>query len=300
MPGSFPFRLPEDPAPAACPVPRMRAMTSSPEPARDHPVLVEQRGHTLLITLNRPAARNAVNLEVSRRVGQALARAEQSDQVRSVILTGTGDRAFTGGLDLKAVLAGEEPTADPDLEQWGFAGVVRHHISTPLIVAVNGACVGGGTEILLAADLAVAADTAWFALPEVGLGIIPGAGGAFRLPRQIPRKIAMELLLTGASITARRAHELGLVNRVVPGDQLLAAALELAETINAQSPAAVQAAKRVAAGMSDGQISDEAADWRRSDRESDRALNSADAAEGMAAFVAKRAPKWPGGSPERP
>lgn len=278
----------------------MRVMSSSTEPTCEDPVLVEQLGHTLLITLNRPAARNAINLEVSRRVGQALARAERSDQVRSVILTGTGEQAFTGGLDLKAVLAGESPTVDPDLAHWGFAGVVRHHISTPLIVAINGACVGGGTEILLAADLAVAADTAWIALPEVSRGIIPGAGGAFRLPRQIPRKIAMELLLTGAPITARRAHELGLVNRVVPGDQLLTAALDLAETINAQSPAAVQAAKRVAGGIFDGQISDETADWQRSDRESERVLNSADAAEGMAAFVAKRAPRWAGDTEQRP
>ena len=176
-------------------------------------VLVEVRDHVMTITLNRPEARNAVNLQTHLGVGGALEAAEADADVRAVIVTGVGDQAFCAGADLKAISKGERLTPEnPEQAAWGFAGLVKHHISKPLIAAVNGLALGGGTEITLACDIAIASDTAAFGLPEVKRGILAGAGGAFRILDQLPRKIAMELLLTGDRISAAKAFELGLVN----------------------------------------------------------------------------------------
>lgn len=262
--------------------------------AGDGAIRAEQRGHVLLVTLNRPDARNAVNMAVTLGVGEALDYAETAADVWCVIITGAGDRSFCAGADLKAVAAGEFAGDDPRLRDWGFAGYVQHHISKPTIAAVNGFAFGGGTEITLASDLAVAADTAAFGLPEVKRGIVARAGGAFRLPRQIPDKIAMEAMLTGKPLTAERALELGLVNRVVPLAELLPAAFALADEIVANAPLAVQVTKRIAKGITDGAVPAEEEDWRRSATEGERLMTTRDALEGMRAFAEKRAPRWEG------
>ena len=256
-------------------------------------VLTERREHILLVTLNRPEARNAVNLAVTLALGDALEQAERDRGIWAVVLTGAGDKAFCAGADLKAVARGESLIpADPERAAWGFAGYVSHHVSKPTIAAVNGFALGGGTEIALASDLVVAADSASFGLPEVRRGIFAGAGGLFRLPAQIPKKVAMEMILTGEPITAQRALELGLVNRVVPQGQVVAAALDLAGKVIAGAPLAVQASKRVANGLSNGRVPAEAPLWELSARESLALRRTADAAEGPRAFAEKRTPHW--------
>jgi crotonobetainyl-CoA hydratase len=256
-------------------------------------VLTERRGHVVLLTLNRPEVRNAVNLELSIALGDALERADEDRDVWAVIVTGAGDKAFCAGADLKAVSRGEQRYPDdPVRAGWGFAGYVSHHISKPTIAAVNGFALGGGTEISLASDLVVAADTASFGLPEVKRGILAGAGGVFRLPGQLPKKVAMEMILTGEPITAQRALELGLVNRVVAQDELLEAAYDLADRVCANAPLSVQASKRIANGIVGGHVHAEDESWRLSNAERTELMKSADSAEGPRAFVEKRAPRW--------
>ena len=258
-------------------------------------VLAERRGHILLITLNRPDARNAVNMDLTIGVGEALDLAESDPSIWVVVITGAGDKAFCAGADLKEAAAGRL-TADGDerLARWGFAGYISHAISKPTIAAVNGFALGGGTEIVLASDLAVAADTASFGLPEVKRGIFAGAGGAFRLPRQIPKKVAMEAILTGVPMSAQRALELGLVNRVVPLESLLDEAMALADSICQNAPLAVQVSKRIANGITDQHVDTEDADWVRTTHEGIGLMRSEDAREGMLAFAEKRSPEWQG------
>ncbi len=175
--------------------------------ARSAAVLVERRGHVMIVTINRPEARNAVNEAVWRGAGAALAAAYGDAEVRAVIITGAGEQSFCAGADLKALSRGERiAPAEPEKVAWGFAGIVSHAISKPLIAAVNETALGGGTEIALACDLVVAVDSASFGLPEVKRGILAGAGGVFRLVQQLPRKVAMEMLLTGDPIDAARAR----------------------------------------------------------------------------------------------
>jgi len=255
-------------------------------------VLEEQRGHVLLLTLNRPQARNAVDVRVHHALGSALERADADPGVRVVVLTGAGE-AFCAGADLKALARGESlAPRDARERAWGFAGFVAHHISTPTIVAVNGHALGGGTEIVLAADLAVASSEASFGLPEVKRGIAAGAGGVFRLPEQVPRKLALELILTGATITADRALELGLVNRVVDPCRVLDEALALAEVVAANAPLAVQASKRMALGMRDGVPAGERDAWELCMTELKVLMRTRDAAEGVSAFADRRTPRW--------
>ena len=256
-------------------------------------VRVERRDGVMIVTLNRPEVRNAVNLEVNIAVGTALEEADADPEIRALILTGAGDQAFSAGADLKAVARGEAMfPEDPVQRGWGFAGYVSHPISKPTIAAVNGFALGGGTELTLASDLAVAAESATFGLPEVKRGLIAGAGGAFRLGRQLPPKLAMEILLTGEPISAARALELGLVNAVVPQGRVLDAALELAERIRANAPLSIQATKRIAQGIVDGRIESEAQGWEQTHLESAALMRSEDAREGPRAFAEKRAPIW--------
>ena len=263
--------------------------------AQEEAVLVERRGNVMIITINRPEARNACNHAVWIGGGKALAEAEQDVTVRAIIVTGAGDQSFCAGADLKAISRGERiQPEDPVQASWGFAGIVSHTISKPLIAAVNGTALGGGTELALSCDLIVAADTASFGLPEVKRGLLAGAGGAFRMVRQVPLKIGMELLLTGDAITAARAQELGLVNQVVPKDQLMEAALALAERIAANAPLSVQASKRVALGITDAKRPDEEPLWALTRKESASVMTSEDAREGPRAFAEKRAPQWQG------
>jgi crotonobetainyl-CoA hydratase len=256
-------------------------------------VLTERVGHVMVVTLNRPAAHNAVNLAVSLGLGEALEVADGDSGVWAVIVTGAGERAFCAGADLKALTRGEALGPDDAARAaWGFAGYVAHHISKPTIAAVNGLAFGGGTEIALASDLIVAADTASFALPEVKRGIFAAAGGVFRLPRQLPKKIAMEMILTGEPISATRAFDLGLVNRVVPAGDLMRAAKDLAGAVCANAPLAVQASKRMANGIFDGIVSSEASSWDQCRTEGAALMRSPDAQEGPTAFAEKRAPVW--------
>jgi crotonobetainyl-CoA hydratase len=247
----------------------------------------------MILTINRPEARNAVNRDVSLALGRALSQAENDESVWVIVLTGAGDKAFSAGADLKARTQGAQPMDPNSVEaNWGFGGYVRHPISKPTIAAVNGFALGGGLELVLASDLVVAADTATFGLPEVKRGIYAAAGGAIRLPRQIPRKIAMEMLLTGQPIDAQRAASLGLVNVVVEASEVLSAALKLAETICEAAPLSVRVSKRIALGMVNGVIVDEEDDWARNAAEGVALRESADSQEGPRAFVEKRAPVW--------
>ncbi|MFJ3798654.1 crotonase/enoyl-CoA hydratase family protein [Streptomyces sp. NPDC090088] len=254
-------------------------------------VLVERRGHVMVVTLNRPEARNAVNAAVALGVGRALEEADRDPGIRAVVITGAGDKAFCAGADLKAVARGEN-IMPPEAKDWGFAGYVSHHIGKPTIAAVRGFALGGGTEIALASDLVVAAEDASFGLPEVKRGIIAGAGGAFRLAAQLPPKVAMELLLTGDTLDAATARDLGLVNRVVPADRVLTEALALADRIAANAPLAVQASKRIARGIGTGRVESEGADWERTRQEGRAVMTSRDAQEGPRAFAEKRVPVW--------
>lgn len=256
-------------------------------------VFVEVRGHVMLASITRPEARNAVNAAVHEGIGDALEAAEHDPEIRCVIVTGAGDKAFCAGADLVALSRGEAlaPT-DEAKRAWGFAGIVTHPISKPVIAAVNGLAFGGGLEIVLACDLAVAVEGAQFGLPEPKRGLFAAAGGVFRLPEQLPRKIAMELILTGDPIDAGRALALGLVNAVVPREQLVDEAFRLAARIAANAPLSVQASKRMAAGIADGRVAREEAAWAQNRVETRLVMASEDAREGPKAFAEKRAPMW--------
>jgi crotonobetainyl-CoA hydratase len=253
--------------------------------------LVERRGSVIVITLNRPEARNAVNAAMSIAVGDALARAQDDPEVRAVVLTGAGDKSFCAGADLKAI-ARRENLYHPDHGEWGFAGYVHHFIDKPTIAAVNGAALGGGTELALASDLVVARESATFGLPEVKRGLIAAAGGVFRIVEQLPRKVAMELLFTGEPISAAEAAKWGLINQVVPDGAELDAALALAERVTVNAPLSVQASKRVAYGAENGVIPAEEPKWDQLTRETIALAKSEDAKEGPIAFAEKRQPIW--------
>lgn len=258
-------------------------------------VLTERRGPALVVTINRPDVLNVIDTETATALGEAFESAA-TPGVRAVILTGTGSRAFCAGADMDALARGEL-LRSPGGEGWGFAGIVRHEISVPVIAAVNGLCLGGGMELLLAADLAVAAPHARFGLPEGKIGVYPGGGGAFRLPAQIPPKVAMEVLLTGRMVEAAEAARWGLVNSAA-GDPL-DAALELADRVAACAPLSVAATKRLARGLDiqpDASLARPAEEmhWQRNDAAGPAVLSSADCAEGVAAFRARRLPVWSG------
>ncbi len=261
--------------------------------ASEEVVLTERVGHTLVITINRPQARNAVNAAVHLGLGDALEQADHDPEIRVVILTGAGDKAFCAGADLVALSRGERlAPPDPVKAAWGFAGFVKHPISKPVIAAVNGFALGGGTELALASDLVVAADSAQFGLPEVKRGIMAAAGGAFRLAQQLPPKIAMEYLLTGEPFSVQKALELGLVNRVVPYADLMAEAHALAEKIAVNAPLSVQASKRIALQITSGTRPAEDVYWQLNTDESMALMRSEDAREGPRAFAEKRPPVW--------
>lgn len=253
--------------------------------------LTERRGNVLVITINRPEARNAVNGAVSTAVGDALEQAQNDPEVRAVVITGAGDKSFCAGADLKAI-SRRENLYHPDHGEWGFAGYVRHFIDKPTIAAVNGTALGGGTELALASDLVVAEERAMFGLPEVKRGLIAGAGGVFRIVAQLPRKVALEMLFTGDPISAAEAAKWGLINQVVPDDTVVEAALTLAERVTVNAPLSVQASKRIAYGVDEGVITDEQPGWRRTEREFGTLLKSEDAREGPLAFAEKRQPVW--------
>ena len=252
-------------------------------------VLRERRGHVEVLTINRPEARNAVNGAVSRGLADAFDQLTDDPDAWVVVLTGSGDKAFCAGMDLKAFAAGE--SAAVMSANGGFGGIARRAFPKPVIAAVNGSALAGGLEIMLSCDLVVAAHHATFGIPEAKRGLIAGAGGLFRLPRRLPLSIALELALTGDPIDAERAYQLGLVNRVVPGDQLLEEAQVLAERIAENAPLAVRYSKSVMLRAVDA---DEETGWRLTDEAVGVVFRSADAMEGSVAFAEKRRPDWQG------
>ncbi|MFC9557167.1 crotonase/enoyl-CoA hydratase family protein [Rhodococcus sp. NPDC056960] len=253
--------------------------------------LWERRGGIGIITLNRPKALNAVNGALSTAVGNLLEQAENDPDVRVVVVTGSG-RAFCAGADLKALATGQNLTADGHPE-WGFAGYAQHWISKPTIAAVNGFALGGGTELVLASDLAVVDEEAKLGLPEVKRGLFAAAGGVIRLQQQIPKKVALEIALTGEPITAAQGKELGLVNRVAPSGTALAVALELAEQIAANAPLSVRESKAMIHRTATEPDWEDGA-WAANTAAFKTVFSSADAKEGPTAFAEKREPVWQG------
>ncbi|MDX6724256.1 MAG: enoyl-CoA hydratase [Solirubrobacteraceae bacterium] len=253
-----------------------------PEP----PVLTERRGGVLLITLNRPEARNAVNLAVAEGVAAALDELDGDPGVTVGVLTGAGP-GFCAGMDLKAFVAGERPF----LPDRGFAGIVRRGARKPLIAAVEGFAVAGGLEIALACDLIVAARGARLGIPEVKRSLVAAAGALRRLPRRVPYGVAMEMALTGEPIAAERGYELGLVNRLAEPGGAVQAAIELAGAIAVNGPLAVTATKAILERQADWP---EDEFWDRQGEIADPVFGSDDAREGAIAFSERREPVWTG------
>jgi enoyl-CoA hydratase len=254
----------------------------SDEPA----VLSERRGGVLVITLNRPDARNAVNAALAEGIGKALDELDGEAELSVGVITGAG-KGFSSGMDLKAFVAGESAWYGDR----GFAGIVQRPADKPLIAAVEGFAVAGGCEIALACDLIVAARGARFGIPEVKRSLVAAGGALLRLPRRLPYGLAMELALTGDPIDAERAHALGLVNVVADEGGALDAALELADRIAANGPLALAATKRILASSS-AWPEDEF--WDRQGEISGPVFASEDAREGAKAFAEKRDPAWKG------
>lgn len=249
-------------------------------------VLTEFAGGVAVMTLNRPNARNAVDLEVAKGLAAALDEFENRPDLVIGILTGAGG-TFCAGMDLKAFSRGERPS----LPGRGFAGLTERPPSKPLIAAVEGWALAGGCELALSADLVVAARDAKFGLPEVKRGLVAAGGGLLRLPKVLPYQLAMEVALTGDPLTAELAHTHGLVNVVTEPGEALHGARELAARIAANGPLAVRATKQIVSTAV--RYSD--ADLFAAQRETvDMVMSSDDAREGARAFAEKRAPIWKG------
>ena len=248
-------------------------------------VLTEVDNGILIITINRPEAKNAMTKAASEGIAAALDQLDADDSLRVGILTGAGG-TFCSGMDLKGFLRGESPS----VAGRGFGGLTERGPAKPLIAAVEGYALAGGMELMIACDMVVANDKAKFGIPEAKRGLAAAAGGLMKLPDQIPPKIAMELALTGDFIDTARAYELGLVNRVTSGDAL-SAAKELAAAITANGPLAVKVSK---------QIIVESRGWPLDKRYEEQGkllpqvFMSEDAREGSLAFAEKRAPNWKG------
>lgn len=245
-------------------------------------------GHVGLITLDRPEKRNALTSTMIDQIAHGLVAHEEDPEVRVIVLTATGDRAFCAGMDLGGVSgSGPRPAGDRPGKTI-YSRLLQHGSCKPMIAAVNGAAVAGGFELMLACELVVSADHARFGLPEVARGLVAGAGGTF-LPLRIPRAIAYELALTGQPISADRALALGLVNQVVPGDEVLTTAMELARTIAANSPHAVRVTRGLLRDATE--LPTEQA-WERVRAAIPEVMASPDAREGSQAFFEKRAARW--------
>lgn len=250
------------------------------------PVLIEEHGAVLVIAINRPRQRNAVNHAVSLAIAAALDTLDARADLRVAVITGR-EGSFCSGMDLKAFVDGERP----ELEGRGFGGLCERSPAKPVIAAVEGFALAGGCELALACDLIVAAEDAWFGLPEAARGLVAASGGLIRLPRRIPSAIALEYALTGERFDAPVAHQWGMVNRLTPPGGALAEALRLAGQIAANAPLSVAMTKRIIT---------ESADWPMDgifDRQrplSEAVIGSQDALEGAKAFAEKRAPVWRG------
>jgi enoyl-CoA hydratase len=251
-----------------------------PEPV----VTTDERDGVLLVTLNRPDQRNAIDAAVAEEVTAAIERLDDTPELRVGIMTGAG-KGFCAGMDLKAFVRGELPM----VEGRGFAGIVERPPRKPLIAAIEGFAVAGGLEVALACDLIVAARGARLGIPEVKRGLVAAAGALLRLPRRIPYHVAMELALTGEPIDAERAAELGLVNRLAAPGEAVAVARELAVQIAANAPLALTASKRIlveAPGWPEGEL------WARQADIVGPVRASEDAREGARAFAERRTAIW--------
>ena len=254
-------------------------------------VLYEKRGRTVVLTLNRPEAMNAINREVREGLRESFLKFRDDDDARTLVLTGAGDKAFSAGADLKemSVLQRQRRT---DPAGATTAAVLRNiELWKPVIAAVNGYCLAGGLELALACDIRIASDNASFALTEVTRGVIPGNGGTQILPRVVPLGMALQLMFTGEHISAEEAYRIGLVNRVVAQSELMAAAMALSERINESAPIAVRLVKEAALKGLDLPLMD---GLRMESLFSMFVHTTDDAKEGPVAFAEKRPPVYKG------
>jgi enoyl-CoA hydratase len=252
----------------------------------EQPLITERHDRVFLITLNRPDARNAVNLAMAEAMAAALDELDGDDELSVGVIAGEG-KGFSSGMDLKAFATGERPWAGDR----GFAGIVQKPAEKPLVAAIEGFAVAGGLEIALACDLIVAAKGAKLGVPEVKRGLVAAGGALRQLPRRLPGAIAMELALTGETITAERGGELGLVNRLAEPGEALDVALELAAEVAANAPLATAASKSIL--NQQGSWDDETF-WSKQGEIVAPVFTSEDAIEGATAFSEKRAPNWRG------
>ncbi|MGY6704250.1 enoyl-CoA hydratase-related protein [Roseinatronobacter sp.] len=259
------------------------------------PLLTTRNGAVLVLTLNRPEARNALSPELICRLADTLADAADDPDIRCIILTGAGEQAFCSGGDLALSLpllsGARAPQTEWDhrlLNEDGLDARIAFRgfeMNKPVIAAINGPCMAGGMEMLLGTDIRLAVPHARFALPEAARGVIPFAGALVRLPRQIPYALAMEMLLTGTAIDAETALKAGLVSRIVPGDSLMQAAMEIAQRIAENAPIAVREIKRTVTAASGLTLN---AGFDLEDRAKDVVMATDDAREGPRAFIEKR------------
>ena len=248
----------------------------------------EQRGPFAVVKINRPEARNAVNGAVAQGIEDAIDKIEADDSIWVGILTGEPP-VFCAGADLKEINSGN--AAALQTQRGGFGGITQRERTKPIIAAVDGPALAGGTEIVLSCDLVVASTTATFGIPEVKRSLVAGAGGLFRLPRKIPFNIAMELALTGDPISADAAHHHGLVNRLCEPGEALTTAIALAEQVCANAPVAVRETRKI---VLEATTAPDEVGWKMSMEGMARAMSSEDFSEGLTAFIEKRPPKWTG------
>jgi enoyl-CoA hydratase len=248
----------------------------------------EVRGHYAVITLDRPEARNAINSELARRIEEAVDALEADERVWIGILAG-GPPVFCAGADLKEVRAGG--AYGTMTKRGGFAGITHRERTKPLIAAVDGPALAGGTEVVLACDLVVASRRATFGIPEVKRSLVAGSGGLFRLGRKIPPNIAMECALTGDPIDAERAYQFGLVNALCDEDEAVTRAIALADRVCANAPLAVRESRTI---LLEATNAPDEVGWQMGADALDRLQRTDDYAEGLAAFVEKRRPVWKG------
>lgn len=249
-------------------------------------VLVDVNDGVMVVTINRPKSKNAANAAVARGIAEAMDELDSNGAIRAAILRGA-ENTFCAGMDLAGFVNGELPI----VEGRGFAGLCESPPQKPVIAAVEGYALAGGFELAIACDLIIAAEDAKFGLPEAKRGLVAGAGGLMRLPRQIPLRIAKELALVGDTIGAARAFDLGLINRVVEPGSALDAAKEMAKAIAENGPMAVLATKAI---IDESQDWDTANMFDRQQKYIDPIFSSRDALEGAKAFSEKRKPNWKG------
>lgn len=248
----------------------------------------ETKGNIAIITLNRPEARNAINGVMASGIEAAVDKMEEDPNIWAGIMTANG-KAFCAGADLKEISAGN--AAAINTKRGGFAGFVQRERTKPLIAAVTGTAVAGGTEICLACDMIICSEETIFGLPEVKRSLVAAAGGLFRLPRAIGSAVALEAALTGDPLPAERAYQLGMVNKVVPTDQVMAEAEALAARITANAPIAVQQSRSV---VLQAFTEDDDTLWRKGSEAFRVVAKTEDYKEGPLAFIEKRAPVWKG------